>query len=105
MLKVFPKQGASRGHVFVAGTLAFNGEVNERLKRPEMLGKWATSQYWQEVTACSCQRLLYVGVDGGCLKLLEQGPPFVAFVGISILSLRLICIRSEPKPSRLFSPF
>ena len=46
----------------------------------------------------------YVGVDGGCLKLLEQGLPLDIAVGISILSLRLICIRSN-QPSRLFSPF
>ena len=33
---------------------------------------------------------VYVGVDGGCLKLLEQGLPLDIAVGISILSLRPI---------------
>ena len=47
---------------------------------------------------------VYVGVDGGCLKLLEQGLPLDIAVGISILSLRPICARSKPKPSRLFNP-
>ena len=44
---------------------------------------------------------VYVGVDGGCLKLLEQGLPLDIAVGISILSLRPICARSETQAKQV----
>ena len=68
--------------------------------------KWINRSGWQEVTARSCQKSWrLVGVEGGCLKLLEQGLPWYSCGGISIPSLRLIWVRSVPKPSKLFSPF
>ena len=94
-------------NVFVAGSYVFNGDVNESRSNAPRCSKWVTSQYWREVTARSCPRgswTFMLGVDGGCLKLLEQGLPLDIAVGISILSLRPICARSEPKPSRLFNP-
>ncbi len=43
---------------------------------------------------------VYVGVDGGCLKLLEQGLPLDIAVGISILSLRTEICMNMPKPKQ-----
>ncbi len=66
--------------------------------------KWVTS-HWREVTARFRQKITrYVGVDGGCLKLLEQGLPLDVAVGdfdsVSETDLR----KTKPKPSRLLNP-
>ena len=48
---------------------------------------------------------VYVGVDGGCLKLLEQGLPLDIAVGDFDSVSETDCARSEPKPNKLFNPF